>query len=142
MTRRTDQIASTLSREIQAFLARGLADPRVKGLITVTGVDVSADLLTAKVRVTVMPEKDEGITMHGLRASAGHIQRSVAPRMRMKTMPRLSFDVDEGLKEQAKVMALLAKDRAERESGAGAWGDQATDEHGSGEPARGGENDA
>ena len=39
MTRRTDKINSTLMRAIQERLARGLADPRIRGLITVTAVE-------------------------------------------------------------------------------------------------------
>ncbi len=115
MSRRTDQINSTLLRAIQERLARGLADPRVRGLITVTGVEVTPDLDRAKVRVTVMPEEHESLAMHGLKAASGKIRRDVAEKVSLRQMPQLDFRIDEGLKEQAKVMALLAKDRAERD---------------------------
>ena len=116
MSRRTQQIASTMMRALQQRLARGLADPRMRGLVTITGVDVAEDLEQATVRVTVMPEEHEALTLHALSSAAGKLRRELADEVRIRQMPVLRFVVDEGLKEQAKVLALLAKDRAEREA--------------------------
>ncbi|MEZ6318936.1 MAG: 30S ribosome-binding factor RbfA [Phycisphaerales bacterium] len=116
MKRRTEQVASTLQRLLQERLARGLADPRVRGLITVTRVELSDDLSRARVKVTVLPESQESLTMHGLRSAGPKIRRDVGERLHLKVLPELVFEVDEGIKEQAKVMALLEKDRAEREA--------------------------
>ena len=50
-----------------------LKDPRVKN-VTVTRAEVSADLQHAKVYVSVMgTEKEQQLTMHGLRAAAGFV---------------------------------------------------------------------
>lgn len=114
MSRRIDQVGSTLARALQERLARGLSDPRVRGLVTVTGVEVSEDLSVARVKVTVMPAEHEALTLHGLRSAAGRLRREIGPRLHLRTMPALEFEVDQGLKEQAAVMALLARDRAER----------------------------
>ena len=57
MSQRTDQVASTLKRATQEVLSRGLADPRVQGLLTVTRVDVSADLANATLYCTVNPAR-------------------------------------------------------------------------------------
>ena len=43
MTQRTDQVASTLKRATQMVLTRGLSDPRVQGIITVTRVYASVN---------------------------------------------------------------------------------------------------
>ncbi|GJM19810.1 MAG: ribosome-binding factor A [Phycisphaeraceae bacterium] len=116
MTRRTDKVSSTLMRAVQERLARGLSDPRVRGLITVTGVEVTADLERAKIKITVMPDEHEALTLHGLKAAANRLRRDVSDKMHIRQMPQFEFVIDEGLKEQAKVMALLAKDRVEREA--------------------------
>ena len=113
--RRPLQVGSTIQRELQNRLARGLADPRIKGLITVTKVEMTEDLSIARVFVTVMPEQHENITMHGLRAATKRIRRDVAERIRLKEMPQLQFLVDSGLREQQKIMELLNRDRIERE---------------------------
>ena len=115
MTLRTDRLGSTLHRAIQQVLARGLADPRIKGLITVTAVHITPDLKRADVLITVMPEEHEALTLHGLRAAAGHIRRVAGELVRIKIMPHLEFAVDEGLKRQAGVLDALRRVEAERE---------------------------
>ncbi len=114
--RRPLQVGSTIQREMQNRLARGLADPRIKGLITITRVEMTDDLSLAKVFVTVMPESDENITMHGLRAATKKLRHDVSSRMRIKEMPQIKFVVDTGLQEQKKIMELINRDRLERES--------------------------
>jgi ribosome-binding factor A len=52
---RAAQVASLLQRIVQGEIQRGIADPRVRGLVTVLGVDLSQDLEDATVRVSVLP---------------------------------------------------------------------------------------
>jgi len=113
--RRPLQVGSTIQRELQNRLARGLADPRIKGLVTVTKVEMTEDLSVAKIFVSVMPAEHENITLHGLRAATKKLRRDVADRIRIKDMPQFQFSIDRGLHEQQKIMELLNKDRLERE---------------------------
>ncbi len=113
MSRRTDQVNSTLQRAVQDVLARGLHDPRISGLTTVTDVTVSPDLRSAIVLVSVLPEKKEALTLHGLQDAAGHIRRQVARAVHMRRIPELKFQVDLATKEQAAVLSAIAKARSE-----------------------------
>ncbi|MEC9372936.1 MAG: 30S ribosome-binding factor RbfA [Planctomycetota bacterium] len=113
MTHRAEQVASNLSRAIQEILVRGLADPRVKGSITVIGCRVSQDLRSATVLVSILPEEEEDLTMHGLRSAARHIRRQVGDKVDMARVPDLHFKLDKSLKTQAEVLDLIA--RASRE---------------------------
>ncbi|MEM0983256.1 MAG: 30S ribosome-binding factor RbfA [Planctomycetota bacterium] len=106
---RAEQLASTLRKELDRVLARGLADPRVKGMITITGLTVSDDFKTADVSVSIVPEDAQELTMHGLRSAAGHIRNQVKKRIATKVMPRLEFALDTGLKHQRTVYELIAK---------------------------------
>lgn len=119
MRKRALQIASNIQRELQNRLARGLADPRIKGLITVTRVELSDDLKHAKAFISVMPDKHAKITMHGLTSATSRIRRDVMDRIHIKEMPTIRFVYDEGLKAQMEVMALLEKDRQQRADGDG-----------------------
>lgn len=115
MRRRSLQIASNIQRELQNRLARGLADPRIKGLITVTRVELSDDLKHAKAFISVMPDQHAKLTMHGLTSATGKLRKDVMDRIHIKEMPTLRFVYDEGHKAQMEVMALLEKDRQQRE---------------------------
>ena len=107
MTQRVDQVAATLKRTLQDVLARGLADPRVRGLITVTRIDVTSDLADAIVFCTVTPDEFEELNMHGVSSASGWIRREAASRMRLRRMPRLQFKIDKQLRRQQETLAAI-----------------------------------
>ncbi|MDY7107423.1 MAG: 30S ribosome-binding factor RbfA [Planctomycetota bacterium] len=109
MSLHTEQVASVLHRAVQQVITRGLNDPRVQGLISVTGVQVSQDLADATVSVSVMPAERAELTLHGLRHAARHIRTEVGRSVRMRRVPRLSFKLDESLKKEARVIAAINK---------------------------------
>lgn len=114
--RRKLQLESLLLRALQERMARGLADPRVRGLVTATRLELSEDLKRAKAFVTVMPHEHAELTMHGLKAATGKLRRDIMDKIHIRDMPTIEFAYDEGLKSQMEVVALLAKDRLEREA--------------------------
>ncbi len=115
MTQRTDQVASTLQKATQDVLSRGLADPRVHGLITVTRVEVSADLSNATFFCTVTPHEHEKLTMYGLKSAATWVRRKVSDKVRFRRMPKFTFKVDEQLLRQQEVLASIAEANREDE---------------------------
>ena len=115
MNRRRQQLASTIERTVQQVLARGLADPRVKGLITVTSAELNDETRTVYVNVSILPEQHESVTMHGLRAATPHIRKQVMERIRTREMPRLEFRLDRTVKQQAELLGLI--NRANDEPG-------------------------
>src|SRR5207237_2345247 len=75
-----------------------LRDPRGK-MVTVTRAEVSGDLQHAKVYVSIMgTEKEQKLTMHGLRHAAGFIQSRLAQRLQTRFTPVIEFVLDEGVK--------------------------------------------
>lgn len=127
MRRRSLQIAANIQRELQNRLSRGLADPRIRGLITVTKVELSDDLKHAKAFVTVLPDEHAKLTMHGLVSATKRLRKDVMDRIHIKEMPTLRLVYDDGHKAQMEVMALLERDRAER-AGLGSKSDEIDDE--------------
>lgn len=115
MSRRTEQMASTLLRALQEIITRGLQDPRVSGLITVTGLRVSEDKREATVMVSVLPADRQELTMHGLRAAVPHIRHQLGEMVDMRNTPNLSFKLDGSLKKQAGVIAAMSKVSEERD---------------------------
>src|SRR5687768_14698741 len=101
MSHRREQLESSLQRAVSELLAEGLGDPRVRGLVTVTGVEVSPDNHYADVGVSVLPATQEALTLAGLQAAAGHLRTDVARKLRMRTVPQLRFRVDPSIKKQA-----------------------------------------
>ncbi|MEZ6243684.1 MAG: 30S ribosome-binding factor RbfA [Phycisphaerales bacterium] len=118
--RRLKRLNANLQRGLEEVFARGLNDPRVRGMVSITSVEIAKDLKTAKIGVSIFPHEHESLTMHAIRDAAAHIRRRLMEQVEMRDMPRLTFELDEGLKKQAEVMGLLAKVREEREAREGA----------------------
>lgn len=113
MSQRALQIGSIIAAETSAILARGLADPRIKGLITVTGADVTGDLERCTIRVSVLPEEHAKLTMHGLASATPHIRRMLSDRVRIKEIPEIRFKHDRATAAAAETQRLIAKGMAE-----------------------------
>ncbi len=107
MTHRNEQLNATLQRLIGRVITEGLSDPRIRGIISVTGVKVSPDLHDAQVNVSVMPAEHGPLAVEGLQHAARHIQTRVGEHVRTRKVPRLDFRLDESLKRQAEVLAAI-----------------------------------
>ena len=107
MSQRKLQRESVLLRAVQEVMSRGLADPRIRGLITATGIKLSQDGKHAAVTISVLPEDRQELTMHGLRAAAGKIRKDAMAKVRLKDMPVLEFVTDETIKQQGELLAAI-----------------------------------
>ncbi len=114
-TRRTRQIADTIQQVLGTVIQNELKDPRV-GFATVTGVDVSADLSYATVRISVMGddlEQDE--TMQALEHARGYLRRRVAEELRhMRSVPELRLRRDTSLEYTNHIEDVLRQVEHER----------------------------
>jgi len=86
-----------------------LNDPRIEH-VTVTSVEVSGDMRSAKVNVSIMcDEKKQNLVLHGLRSSCGFLQSKIADRLDTRYIPKLSFVLDSGVKSSAEISRILAE---------------------------------
>lgn len=107
VSRRTAKVARAILEAVSSTVLHGLKDPRVKN-VTVIHVDVSEDIRTAKVYVSVMgTEKVQALTMRGLKAARGFLQSKVADRLQTKNTPILTFILDQSVKRSAASSALI-----------------------------------
>ena len=113
MSTKQDQLSSAIDRALREVFSRGFNDPRIGGLLTITGVKVTQDGRECFVDVSVLPAEKGNLSLHGLNAASPHIRREVGERVRVWTMPSLIFRLDETLKKQAKILAALDKVRQE-----------------------------
>ena len=94
------------------FLAEGVKDPRVTGLVTVTGVDVTRDLRHARVHVSIMgTEAEKKETMEGLQSVAGHLRAKLGRTLRLRVTPELDVRYDASIAHAARIDSLLEQIR-------------------------------
>ncbi|MBN1426575.1 30S ribosome-binding factor RbfA [Candidatus Fermentibacteria bacterium] len=112
-TRRRERLAALFRQEIADIIEHRLSDPRL-GFVSVTSVQVSADLGAAKVFVSVYGDEDATReALATLTRAASFIRGEVAKRVRLRQMPTLRFLEDDSLRYGAKVDRLLQEWRGE-----------------------------
>ena len=104
---RMRRINEVLREVVGAAVAGELNDPRI-GFVTVTSVETSPDLRTAKVFVSVLGDEEEReATLSGLSSSHGVIQSRIAAETRLKRTPTLTFHYDDTIEKASRVSELL-----------------------------------
>ena len=106
-SRRVLKVAEAIRETVSLAILTELRDPRVRD-VTVTFVEVSADLRHAKVHVSIMgDERKESLALHGLESAGGFLQRKVADRLDTRYIPHLRFVIDKGVKHSLAVAQIL-----------------------------------
>lgn len=108
-TRRPDRVAAAVREVIASVLAEGVKDPRVTGLVTVTGVEMSRDLSQATVFVSLYGDPathDE--VMEGLTSVASGLRGRVGRELQLRLAPAITFKRDDTVERAARIESLLA----------------------------------
>jgi ribosome-binding factor A len=106
-SRRVRKVAEAIREVIGMAILTELKDPRIAD-VTVTYVDVSADLRWAKVHVSVMgSDAKQKLCLHGLESSIGFLQRKISERIDTRYTPKLEFKLDMGVKRSIEIAQIL-----------------------------------
>src|SRR5271168_1638762 len=106
-THRLARVAEAIREVASETILFEVRDPRVK-MVTVTRAEVSGDLQHAKVYVSVMgSEREQLLTMHGLKSAAGYLQTKLADRLTTRYVPHVTFILDEGVKKSIEISRLI-----------------------------------
>ncbi len=93
---------------VSAHLAGDVKDPRI-GFVTVTGVETSPDLRSARVYVSVLGEQhDRDAALEGLRSARGFLQAQIGRELRMKRTPTLQFVHDPSIDHGMRMERLIS----------------------------------
>jgi ribosome-binding factor A len=110
---RMRRVNEAVKEVLSTHIAGDLHDPRV-GFVTVTSVETSPDLRSARVYVSVLGgEEDRASSLAGLEASHGFLQSQLAAELRLKRTPVLEFVYDESIDTGMRISGLL--DEEERQ---------------------------
>jgi ribosome-binding factor A len=101
------KISEQIQRELAQMLATEVRDPRVKG-VTITQVEVTADLSHAKVRY-VHPRGFDGEKEAdaGFFSVNGFLRHGIAERLSIFKAPQLRFEYDRTFEEGTRLTALI-----------------------------------
>jgi ribosome-binding factor A len=107
--KRVDRIAELIRNELGNAVVSRIRDPRV-GFVTVTRVEVSADLHYAKVFYSVMGDQEKrNKTQEALTHARGFLQQDLARVLNLRYTPRLDFHLDDSIDHSIEISSILTK---------------------------------
>jgi ribosome-binding factor A len=108
MGRRLARFAEQLRRELSEMIRTQVRDPRV-GLVTITGVEVSADLGVARIFVRCVGGFEElARSLEGLEAAAPFLRTELGKVLHVRRVPELRFQEDRSHTGARRVEEILA----------------------------------
>jgi ribosome-binding factor A len=120
-TRRQEKVARAIKEAVSDAIANHLNDPRIEGFVSVTRVDVAADLRAADVYLSIFG-KDEAAqnkTYAAITHARSRIQSLLAGKLQCKFCPVLRFQMDEKFKKALEIIRLIdetARERGKKDS--------------------------
>lgn len=112
--KRSDRVNALLQRELGTLISEELRDPRI-AFPTVTAVQITDDLRSAKVHVSVLGDDEAAAaTMKALEDAKPFLRREIGSRTDLRFVPELTFVPDRTAEQAVRISALLREAR-ERE---------------------------
>lgn len=113
--KRTDRVNALLQRELGQLISEELNDPRIP-FATVTAVETTPDLRSARVHVSVLGDEEQGrAAMAALDGAAHYLRKELGRRTELRYVPELTFEEDRSAARAARISALLRE--AKKENG-------------------------
>ncbi|MCC7041877.1 MAG: 30S ribosome-binding factor RbfA [Burkholderiales bacterium] len=106
-SQRAQRVGDEIQKELADLLRNEVKDPRV-GRVTVTRVDVSADLAHATVHFTDLAGGEHGAeATHALQRTAGFLRSQLAHRLGLYSVPQLHFAYDDSIEAGMRLSQLI-----------------------------------
>lgn len=104
---RVRRVCETCREILGEIIQKELKDPRI-GFVTVTEVEMSADLRHARVWVSILgtPEESEE-AMRALEGARGFIRSELGKRVRLRYLPEVVFLRDESCERSLRLESIL-----------------------------------
>lgn len=104
---RQERVAEAIRKEVSMILHEELKDPRL-GFITITRVELTPDLRSAKVFFSVLgKEEDHKKTREALDSAGGFIRKLVSERINLRLAPEIMFREDRSSEYSVRIQELL-----------------------------------
>jgi len=116
---RVRRVCETCREVLGEIIQKELKDPRI-GFVTVTEVEMSADLRHARIWVSVLGKPEEAEeAMRALEGARGFIRSELGKRVRLRYLPEVVFMLDQSSERSMRLEGILRSLREEGSRGGG-----------------------
>ncbi|MCX7913395.1 MAG: 30S ribosome-binding factor RbfA [Thermodesulfovibrionales bacterium] len=112
--KRTERLNILLREEIADLIMKKIKDPRL-GFVTVTDVELTKDLRTAKVFISIMNKNDYDLSLEILNSSKGLLRSEISKRIKIKYIPSIEFLIDRSAEHGGRIDEILRGLRESRQ---------------------------
>ena len=92
------RINGEVQKVLSSLISREIKDPRINPMTSVVSVEVSPDLKTAKVYISVLgDEESKEATRKGLKSAASFMRGQLAKTLNLRNTPELTFVIDSSI---------------------------------------------
>ena len=106
-SQRIQRVAEQIQQDLADLLRTEVKDPRI-GMVTVTQVEVSADMAHAKVYFTALTGREHGdAAVAALSRTAGFLRSQLSQRLKLFTVPQLHFIYDDSIESGMRLSQLI-----------------------------------
>ncbi|MBI4692248.1 MAG: ribosome-binding factor A [Candidatus Terrybacteria bacterium] len=109
MTLRQEKINSLLKELAGSFIKRNILSGAI---VTATRAEIFSNLRSAKVFISVFPEDKEKDILGLLKNKEGEFRDFINPRLKIRFLPKVSFEIDNEIKMERHIEELLKKTAA------------------------------
>lgn len=97
-----------VQKELSVLISREIKDPRINPMTSVVHAEVSPDLKTAKVYISVLgDEESKKSTLAGLKSASSFIRGQLAKNLNLRNTPELSFVIDNSIEYGVHMSKLI-----------------------------------
>ncbi len=105
---RSARVADLIKEEVASIISNELKDPGIKGFVTLVLVELTRDITSATLWVSVLgTEKEKASTMQSLNRARGFVKTLLGRRLKIRKMPNIRFKLDRSLDAQEEIERLL-----------------------------------
>ncbi|MFB9886641.1 30S ribosome-binding factor RbfA [Balneatrix alpica] len=115
---RSLRVADQIQRDLARLLQQEMKDPRL-GMLTLSGVKISKDMMYADVYFTMLSLQEQSSPREAeklLNQAAGYLRTELAKMMRLRAVPQLRFHYDHTLEKGNHVSGLITQAMREDKS--------------------------
>lgn len=108
--KRINRISEEVKKIVSELLTRGLKDPRINSMTSITKVEVTGDLRYANIFVSVLGDKSiKEETLKGLESAKGFIRKEIGSKIDLRYVPEPIFHLDESIEQGIYISKLIDK---------------------------------
>lgn len=115
---RKPRLAGEFRRILSDIIRTEIKDPRLSGLCSITGVEITKDLKFAKVKVSVLgTEEEKKSALDTLKRASGYIRKVLSESMSIRRVPELVFVGDDSIEYSIHISKVIEDMHRQKEPG-------------------------